>query len=989
MNPGVILLLIVLADLAMVSSMLLKSSRRGIASGISWPRARGVASSFSATRPTLHSMKGSRVGDLRLFSGKPDFKKEAEEKYFEYARLEKNIYEWWETKGYFEPAPDNGKKPYVIPMPPPNVTGYLHMGHAMFVALQDIMARFHRMRGEPTLWLPGTDHAGIATQLLVERQLKVEGTTRQAVGREKFLERVWQWKEEKGGFIINQMKRLGASADWKREKFTLEPKMSESVTEAFVQLYEKGLVYRGDYMVNWSPGLQTSVSDLEVDYVEEMGTMFTFRYPLADGTGFIPVSTTRPETIPGDSAVFVHPEDPRYSQYVGLNVKVPGTDREIPVITDEYVDREFGTGALKVTPAHDINDYELGKKHDLPMLNILNKDATMNEAAGNKYAGMDRFECRKAIVADMHEEGLMILEEPHELRVPRSQRGGEIIEPMVSSQWFVKMDNMAQRAGDAVRNGDIKIIPERFDKIWYGWLDNIRPWCVSRQLWWGHRIPAYNVVGKEGAFFVARTEQEAYAQAKERYGSDVELEQDNDVLDTWFSSGLWPFATLDWPRADVSDPTSDLARFYPASVLETGYDILFFWVARMVMMGLELTDKSPFETIYLHGLVRDGKGAKMSKTTGNVIDPLETIDQYGCDALRYSLVTGCTPGQDIPLSMERVESNRNFVNKLWNAGKYLQMNLASLSEEERNALRVTGEMDADTISKLPLAERYIVSRCHELVMTVTKSLENYSFGDAGKQIQEFLWDEYADWYIEVSKTRDGEDAAASKLVLVYVFDRCMRLLHPFMPFLTETLWQLAPHEGESLMTAPWPMDDHKLSVDKEAITSFGSIQSLVRTIRNARAEYNVEAGKKIAAVVVAPSTSMKAKIEAEVASVALLGRIDASELKVVMFDDASFSAADLGKAVHLIVEDEAQDEGTKAMEAYLPLASLVDAEKEKNRLTKQAEKLRKDIAGLEGRLASKGFAEKAPPHILAEVQGNVAEKKQQLSAVEKGIEQYV
>ena len=926
---------------------------------------------------------------LRLFSEKPDFTKEAEEKYFEYARLEKNIYEWWESKGFFEPAADNGKKPYVIPMPPPNVTGYLHMGHAMFVALQDIMARFHRMRGEPTLWLPGTDHAGIATQLLVERQLKVEGTTREAVGREKFLEKVWQWKEEKGGFIINQMRRLGASADWKREKFTLEPKMSESVTEAFVQLYEKGLVYKGDYMVNWSPGLQTSVSDLEVDYVEETGTMYTFRYPLADGTGFIPVSTTRPETIPGDSAVFVHPEDPRYSQYVGLKVKVPGTNREIPVMEDDYVDREFGTGALKVTPAHDINDYELGKKHNLPMLNILNKDATMNDAAGSKYAGMDRFECRKAIVADMHEEGLMILEEPHELRVPRSQRGGEIIEPMVSSQWFVKMENMAQRAGDAVRNGDIKIVPERFDKIWYGWLDNIRPWCVSRQLWWGHRIPAYNVVGKEGAFFVARTEEEAYEQAKDRYGSDVKLEQDTDVLDTWFSSGLWPFATLDWPRADVNDPTSDLARFYPASVLETGYDILFFWVARMVMMGLELTDKSPFEIIYLHGLVRDGKGAKMSKTTGNVIDPLETIDQYGCDALRYSLVTGCTPGQDIPLSMERVESNRNFANKLWNAGKYLQMNLASLSDEERNALRVTGEMDAESISKLPLAERYIVSRCHELVMTVTESLENYSFGDAGKQIQEFLWDEYADWYIEVSKTRDGEDAAASKRVLVYVFDRCMRLLHPFMPFLTETLWQLAPHEGESLMTAPWPMDDQKLSVDKEAIASFGSIQSLVRTVRNARAEYNVEAGKKIAAVVLAPSTSMKSKIEAEAASVALLGRIDASQLKVVMFDDPSFSAADLGKAVHLIVEDEAQDESTKAMEAYLPLASLVDAEKEKKRLTKQADKLRKDIAGLEGRLASKGFAEKAPPHILAEVQGNVAEKKQQLSAVEKGIEQYV
>lgn len=982
------LLVVILGHIGLAFGMITVSGLRRSASS----RAARVTRVGLST-PKLLNNRAFGANGLRLYASKPKFSKEAEEKYFEYARLEESIYDWWEQKGYFQPAKDNGKKPYVIPMPPPNVTGYLHMGHAMFVALQDIMARFHRMRGEPTLWLPGTDHAGIATQLLVERQLKIEGTTRQEIGREKFLERVWQWKEEKGGFIINQMKRLGASADWTRERFTLEQQMSESVTEAFVQLYEKGLVYRGDYLVNWSPGLQTSVSDLEVDYVEETGTMYTFKYPLADGSGHIPVSTTRPETIPGDSAVFVHPEDSRYKEYLGLKVRVPGTDREIPVMADTYVDREFGTGALKVTPAHDINDYELGKKHDLPLLTVMNKDATMNALAG-KYEGMDRFACRKAIWEDMKSEGLVILEEPHEQRVPRSQRGGEVIEPMVSSQWFVKMDNMAQRAGDAVRNGDVAIIPERFEKIWHGWLDNIRPWCVSRQLWWGHRIPAWNVVGQEGAFFVARSEEEAYAQARDRYGSTVVLEQDDDVLDTWFSSGLWPFATVGWGKKNTKfaepEAGSDLARFYPASVLETGYDILFFWVARMVMMGLEFTDKAPFNTIYMHGLVRDGKGQKMSKTTGNVIDPLETIDQYGCDALRYSLVTGCTPGQDIPLSMERVEANRNFANKLWNAGKYLQMNLADLSDVERDALKVTSPMTKEEMTALPLAERYIVSRCHELVEKVTGSLEAYSFGDAGQQIQAFLWDEYADWYIEVSKTRNSNpaQAAQAKRVLVYVFDRCMRLLHPFMPYLTETLWQLTPHEGDSIMVAEWPAMAGKeaLTVDEEAIRAFGSIQALVRTVRNARAEYNVEPGKKIGAVVVAPTGLARANIEGEIAAVSLLGRIDSSELRVV---DPSFEPSALGQSVHLVVEDEGQVEGAKAMEAYLPMATLVDAEKEVKRLTKQADKLRKDIEGLEKRLASKGFADKAPPHILAEVKGNVAEKREQLAAVEKGIKSYV
>ena len=977
---------------------------------------------MSQRRLQRHKCAGSSSSSFRLFSSgtgtdtdsqtsvsslpplpRPAFENEASEKYFEFGRLETDIYKWWDSSDYFKPAPDNGKKPYVIPMPPPNVTGYLHMGHAMFVALQDIMARYHRMRGKPTLWLPGTDHAGIATQLLVERELVKEGTTRKELGREKFLERVWKWKEEKGGVITGQMRRLGASADWTREKFTLDPSMSNAVTEAFVTMHERGLVYRGDYLVNWSPGLQTSVSDLEVDYVEEMGTMYTFNYPLSDGSGYIPVSTTRPETILGDSAVCVHPEDERYKKYIGKMMKVPFTDREIPVIADDYVDREFGTGALKVTPAHDINDYELGKKHNLPLINIMNKDATINDQGGIKYKNLDRFECREQLWEDMKNMNLVIKDEPHMQRVPRSQRGGEIIEPLVSGQWFIKMDNMASRAADVVRSGEVKIIPSRFEKVWYGWLDNIRPWCVSRQLWWGHRIPAYLVEGKSGEYIVARTEEDAYKQAKEKYGNDVILHQDEDVLDTWFSSGLWPFATVGWPinSGDNKNVNNDFSRFYPASVLETGYDILFFWVARMVMMGLELTDKAPFENIYMHGLVRDGKGQKMSKTTGNVIDPVDTIEKYGCDALRYSLVTGSTPGQDIPLSMERIESNRNFVNKLWNAGKFLQMNLADLDPIEKQSLAVKFTMTKEDIDKLPLAERYIVSRCHELVMTVTKSLEDYNFGDAGRQIQEFLWDEYADWFIEISKTKmnNNDDKVAvlqTKRVLVYVFDRCMRLLHPFMPFLTESLWQIMPHNGESIMVSDWPMmeknlNDNLLVVDKNAVQTFSSLQSLVRSIRNARAEYNVEMGKKIGACVVVPTDEMKQYFQNEKAGLALLGRIDINELQIVSLEEfeSQNMIEQLGKAVHLIIEDEGGNlPAGCTMETYLPMSSLVDSDKEIKRLTKQADKLKKDVEGLESRLTSKGFVDKAPEKILNEVKGNLAEKQEQLAAVLKGLKQY-
>ena len=661
---------------------------------------------------------------------RPDFSKEADSKYFEFDRLEKDIYAWWEDADYFKPSADVTKESYVLPMPPPNVTGYLHMGHAMFIALQDILARFHRMRGKSTLWLPGTDHAGIATQMLVERALVEEGTSRKALGREKFVERVWQWKAEKGGYIQGQMKRLGASADWSREKFTLEPGMSDSVTEAFVRMHDKGLIYKGDYMVNWSPNLQTAVSDLEVDYVEEEGRMYYFKYQLEDGEGgdgeHIPVATTRPETILGDTAVCVHPEDERYKHLIGKNVVVPVLGRRIPVIADDYVDREFGTGALKITPAHDPNDYEIGKRWGLESINIMHKDASINEVGGEAYSGMDRFACREKLWADMDALGLVIRSEPRMQRVPRSQRGGEVIEPMISAQWFLKMDGMAKRALDAVETKDIRIIPDRFEKTWFNWLDNIHDWCISRQLWWGHRIPVYYVTPTQSGvedptYVVARSEDAARLLTQERLGhGDFSLRQDEDVLDTWFSSGLWPFATVGWPAQ-----TAEYERFYPAACLETGYDILFFWVARMVMMGLELTDKSPFHTIYMHGLVRSSDGQKMSKTKGNVIDPLDTIGQYGCDALRYSLVTGSSPGQDVPLSMERVEANRNFANKLWNVGKYLQNALKDVEAEEYKVLASGAAMSQAELSKMPFAERYIISRCHGLIDDVTESLERY------------------------------------------------------------------------------------------------------------------------------------------------------------------------------------------------------------------------------------------------------------------------
>mmetsp|Transcript_29 Transcript_29/g.48 ORF Transcript_29/g.48 Transcript_29/m.48 type:complete len:1042 (-) Transcript_29:68-3193(-) len=915
--------------------------------------------------------------------------------------FESRIYKWWEDAGCFTPDAKqskecNTKQPYVLPMPPPNVTGRLHMGHAIFVALQDVLARFHRMRGKPVLWLPGTDHAGIATQLQVEKALIAEGTTREEVGRDEFLKRTWQYKEEQGGHITRQLRSLGASADWTRERFTMDADLSEAVVEAFVRLHEKGLVYRGEYMVNWAPMLQTAVSDLEVEYSDEEGKLFYFKYMVEGGEEFLPVATTRPETIMGDTAVCVHPEDTRYKHLVGKKAIVPMSNgRTIPIIADEYVDMEFGTGALKITPGHDPNDYAIGKKFDLEIINIMNKDGSMNGEAG-QYEGLDRFDCREKLWEDMEGDGLVIKVEPHQQRVPRSQRGGEVIEPLVSSQWFVKTEGMGAKALKAVEDGDMKIVPQRFEKIWNNWLTDIHDWCVSRQLWWGHRIPVW-YVGESGEseYIVARNEGEARKQAVEKgHPEDVILRQEEDVLDTWFSSGLWPFATVGWPFTE-GEEDSDLARFYPGTCLETGYDILFFWVARMAMMGLELTGKAPFDVIYLHGLVRAADGSKMSKTKGNVVDPLDTVAEYGADSLRYSLVTGVTPGQDIPLNMEKIEANRNFANKLWNCCKFVTDNaLKGADEEEMKTLGVNGPIGKEEFEKLSLPERYIVSKCHSLVASVTSDIENYQLGAAGSKVYEFLWDEFADWYIEISKTRlyEGaggggeEEAKAARRVLVYILDTSLRLLHPYMPYVTEQLWHHIPRPSatedqvaHALMLADWPqMDDEvPLTTSEEAVSSFESFQALTRSIRNARAEYNVEPGKRISATIVAKG-SLKDEISAEVKSLVALAKLDPEQVIVVEAGSDEAKAAAAVESVQLVVQD--------GVEAYLPLSGLIDPVKERKRLEKQSEKIEKEIQKLAGRLQSKGFVDKAPAAVVDKAKNELAELEDQAAKIKSSLE---
>ena len=877
-------------------------------------------------------------------------------KAYDFNKTEDRLYRWWWESGYFQPTNDPNqpnfdptKKPFVISIPPANVTGRLHLGHAIVVSLQDLMIRYHRMKGEPSLWVPGVDHAGIATQLQVENKLREEGISRKELGREKFLERTWAWKEEYGGIITQQIRRLGASCDWDRERFTLDEGLSRAVREAFVTLYEKGWIYRGPRMINWSPGLQTAVSDLEVEYSQEPGKLYYFKYKIAGSDDYIPVATTRPETILGDSAVAVHPEDERFKKFIGKKAVVPMLGREIPVISDEYVDREFGTGALKITPAHDPNDYEIGMRHNLEFINILNKDATIN-AKGGLYQGMDRFECRETLWADMEKACLVIKVEPYMMKVPRSQRGGEIIEPMISTQWFVDVQEMAVAALDAVKDGRIEIIPERFKKVYYNWMENIRDWCISRQLWWGHPIPVWYCDDCNG-MTVTREDPE-----KCQHCGGTNLHQDPDVLDTWFSSALWPFSTLGWP-----DETPDLAYFYPTSVMETAYDILFFWVARMIMAGLEFTGEVPFHTVYLHGLIRDENGQKMSKTKNNVIDPLEVMDELGTDALRFTLLVGSTPGNDTNLSLKKVEANRNFANKLWNAGRFLIGNIDKMPP------KMVAEPD------WTLADSWIWARTKQLSKTVNRLFETYQFGEAGRQIYDFFWTEFADWYLEISKdqiSEGGDRAYVTIQLLVKIFDICLRFLHPFTPFVTEALWghlkeaaqeispELAPEGGweDALIIAQWPERMAFEGWEAEAVEDFTLIQEMVRAIRNMRAEYKVQPGHKIACAINAGEKFEM--IEAQRQVFISLAGLDPDALKIV-----AESPEPSGEAINLVVTP---------VEISLPLAGLVDVEAERERLEKELAEAEGQIKRLEKLLASP-FAGKAPAEVVQKERDKLAD----------------
>ncbi|KAJ8513055.1 hypothetical protein OPV22_003489 [Ensete ventricosum] len=873
-------------------------------------------------------------------------------KSFDFAS-EERIYNWWEAQGYFKPSFDRGADPFVIPMPPPNVTGSLHMGHAMFVTLEDIMVRYNRMKGRPTLWIPGTDHAGIATQLVVEKMLASEGIKRAEVGREEFTKRVWEWKEKYGGTITNQIRRLGASCDWTREHFTLDEQLSRAVVEAFVRLHEKGLIYQGSYMVNWSPNLQTAVSDLEVEYSEEPGTLFYIKYRVAGGSrdDFLTIATTRPETLFGDTAIAVNPEDERYAKYIGRQAIVPLTfGRHVPIIADRYVDKEFGTGVLKISPGHDHNDYHIARKLGLPILNVMNKDGTLNEVAG-LYCGLDRFEVRNKVWSDLEEVGLAVKKESHVLRVPRSQRGGEVIEPLVSKQWFVTMEPLAEKALHAVEKGQLTILPERFEKTYNHWLTNIKDWCISRQLWWGHRIPVWYIVGKdcEEEYIVARSAEEALLRAHEKYGKSVEIYQDPDVLDTWFSSALWPFSTLGWP--DVC--AEDFKKFYPTTILETGHDILFFWVARMVMMGIEFTGNAPFSYVYLHGLIRDSQGRKMSKTLGNVIDPIDTIKEYGTDALRFTLSLG-TAGQDLNLSTERLMSNKALTNKLWNAGKFILQNLPNRSDVSAWEQLLAYKFDTEeTLLELPLPECWVVSELHELIDIVTTSYDKFFFGDAGREIYDFFWGDFADWYIEASKTRfyhswSNSVASVAQGVLLYVFENILILLHPFMPFVTEELWQALPYRRQALIVSQWPQTS--LPRDVKSIKRFENLQSLIRAIRNARAEYSVEPAKRISASIVA-SADVLDYISSEKQVLALLSRLDLQHVHFVE------SPPDNAKqSVHLVAGE--------GLEAYIPLADMVDISAELQRLSKRLSKMQSEYDALVTRLNSPSFIEKAPEEVV-------------------------
>jgi len=864
-------------------------------------------------------------------------------KIYEPNEVEDRTYQFWLDGNYFHAEVDANKEPYTIVIPPPNITGQLHMGHALDNTLQDILIRYRRMQGRSALWIPGTDHASIATEAKIVEAMKLEGLSKEDLGRDKFLERAWAWKEKFGGRIISQLKKLGASCDWERERFTLDEGCSNAVREVFVRLYQKDLIYRGERIINWCPQCLTSISDAEVVYNEQGGNFWHIRYPVKDSDEYLQLATTRPETLLGDTAVAVHPDDERYKHLIGKSVILPLVGREIPIVADSYVEMDFGTGVVKITPAHDPNDFEVGLRHSLPVINVMTDDAKINEQGG-KYQGMDRYEARKAIVADLEEQGFLVKIEPINHNVGSCYRCNSVVEPRISKQWFVKMEPLAKPAVESVRNGEIKFIPARLEKIYFNWMENIKDWCISRQLWWGHRIPAWYCQDC-GEIIVSRVDPEKC----HKCGS-TDLKQDEDTLDTWFSSALWPFSTLGWPEENL-----DLKYFYPTDTLVTGYDIIFFWVARMIFSALEYTDTVPFKTVLFHGIVRDSEGRKMSKSLGNGIDPLEEIQKYGADALRFTLATGNTPGNDMRYSPERVEASRNFANKIWNAARFLLMNLEN---DEELSLPL----------ELALEDKWVLSKYNKLVKDVTENLDKFELGLAVAKLYDFIWDIFCDWYIELCKSRlNGDDKAAAytaRAVLVHVFKGVLKLLHPFMPFITEEIWQSLPHSEESIMIAKWPEYSEKFEFSAEE-ESFQKVISVIRAVRNRRNEMNVPPSKK-ANLFIATSSPDIFK-----ASTGFISRLaSANEIEIG-------EGFDMPDAV-LVVTDSAK--------VYIPLNELVDFTAELARLNKELEAAEKDKAFYENKLNNPGFVSKAPEAVVKQQRELLEKTLDKISMLKESIE---
>lgn len=898
----------------------------------------------------FHDVKGFLLRIIRIMRGiyKEEVMSKNLEKTYNPKEIETKLYERWCENKYFHAEVDRSKKPFTIVMPPPNITGKLHMGHALDNTLQDILIRYKRMQGYNALWIPGTDHAAISTEVKVTNQLKEEGIDKKELGREGFLKRTWEWKEEYGGTITQQLKKLGTSCDWDRERFTMDEGCSKAVEEVFIKLYEEGYIYKGSRIINWCPVCKTSLSDAEVEHEEQAGHFWHIKYPIVGTDRFLEIATTRPETMLGDTAIAVHPDDDRYKDIVGKNVLLPLVNKEIPIVADYYVDKEFGTGAVKITPAHDPNDFEVGKRHNLPEINIMNDDATINEHGG-KYAGMDRYEARKAIVADLEEQGYLVKIEDHTHNVGTHDRCHTTVEPLIKQQWFVKMEELAKPAINALKAGELKFVPERFDKIYLHWLENIRDWCISRQIWWGHRIPAY-YCDECGEFVVAREMPEVCPHC-----GCTHFTQDEDTLDTWFSSALWPFSTLGWP-----DSTEELDYFYPTDVLVTGYDIIFFWVIRMVFSAFAHTGKSPFHTVFIHGLVRDSQGRKMSKSLGNGIDPLEVIEQYGADALRMTLVTGNAPGNDMRFYDERVEANRNFANKVWNASRFILMNM-----EDKT-------ITTPDLGELTPTDKWILSKVNTLAKDVTENMDKFELGIALQKVYDFIWDEFCDWYIELAKYRmyhadeDAKAANATLWTLKTVLANGLKLLHPFMPFVSEEIYSALVPEEESLMMSTWPQykEEWNFAAEENVVEH---MKEVIRGVRNVRAEMNVAPSRKAKAFIVCENETLRDGLEEIRISSAPL--MNASE--IVIQSDKEGIAED---AVSVVVTDAV---------VYLPLAELVDFEQEIERLKKEEAKLEKELARVNGMLGNEKFISKAPEAKINEEKAKLEKYTQMMEQVKE------